>query len=212
MLYARRSLNYQVSIRVLRRAALIAVYPLAQAGFYRAARASSPSTSPTPARWGWAPTCGWSNFVHRNTDGPLNPFARVYDRRDVERDFPALRDHPQRAASTLISCSACGAARTAPAGWRAHSGEATGPVAQRMPSSRLATVDAPLGPTNGHRGSCARGAPRPDGGVPVRRASRARTGSLRGTALATLARCRPSSTTSVRSRRPCQIHARPVPG
>jgi hypothetical protein len=27
-------------------------------------------------------------FVHHNTDGPMNPFARVYDLRDVARDFP----------------------------------------------------------------------------------------------------------------------------
>jgi hypothetical protein len=29
-------------------------------------------------------------FTHRNTDGPLNPFARVYSPRDVVRDFPAF--------------------------------------------------------------------------------------------------------------------------
>jgi hypothetical protein len=28
------------------------------------------------------------SFTHRSTDGPLNPFARVYSPRDVERDFP----------------------------------------------------------------------------------------------------------------------------
>ena len=27
-------------------------------------------------------------FTHHNTDGPLNPFARVYTPREVERDFP----------------------------------------------------------------------------------------------------------------------------
>jgi hypothetical protein len=27
-------------------------------------------------------------FTHRNTDGPLNPFARVYSVHDVERNFP----------------------------------------------------------------------------------------------------------------------------
>ena len=26
--------------------------------------------------------------MHHNTDGPLNPFARVYDLADVRRDFP----------------------------------------------------------------------------------------------------------------------------
>jgi hypothetical protein len=28
------------------------------------------------------------NFIHRNTDGPGNPYSKVYDRSEVERDFP----------------------------------------------------------------------------------------------------------------------------
>jgi len=28
---------------------------------------------------------------HRNTDGPANPYALVYDRRRIERDFPSFR-------------------------------------------------------------------------------------------------------------------------
>jgi hypothetical protein len=27
------------------------------------------------------------NFIHRNTDGPLNPYAKVYDIKLVRRDF-----------------------------------------------------------------------------------------------------------------------------
>ena len=30
------------------------------------------------------------NFTHRNTDGPLNPFARVYSVREVKNDFPSF--------------------------------------------------------------------------------------------------------------------------
>ena len=30
-------------------------------------------------------------FVHHNTDGPANPYALVYDRRRIERDFPSFR-------------------------------------------------------------------------------------------------------------------------
>jgi hypothetical protein len=30
-------------------------------------------------------------FVHANTDGPANPYARVYDISDIERDFPDFR-------------------------------------------------------------------------------------------------------------------------
>ena len=31
------------------------------------------------------------NFIHRNTDGPLNPYAKVYDLKTVEKDFPDFR-------------------------------------------------------------------------------------------------------------------------
>jgi hypothetical protein len=30
-------------------------------------------------------------FIHHNTDGPANPYALVYDRRRVQRDFPSFR-------------------------------------------------------------------------------------------------------------------------
>jgi hypothetical protein len=30
-------------------------------------------------------------FTHYNTDGPSNPYALVYDRRRLERDFPSFR-------------------------------------------------------------------------------------------------------------------------
>ena len=30
-------------------------------------------------------------FVHANTDGPANPYARVYDFTDIKRDFPNFR-------------------------------------------------------------------------------------------------------------------------
>lgn len=28
------------------------------------------------------------NFIHVSTDGPFNPYSKVYDRRELERDFP----------------------------------------------------------------------------------------------------------------------------
>lgn len=31
-----------------------------------------------------------SSFIHRNTDGPLNPYSKVYDVRELEQDFPAF--------------------------------------------------------------------------------------------------------------------------
>ena len=32
-----------------------------------------------------------NEFTHYNTDGPGNPYALVYDRRRIERDFPSFR-------------------------------------------------------------------------------------------------------------------------
>jgi len=87
MLYARRSLNYQLSIKVLRRAALVALYPLARAGWYEPKGFVGQHIA-NAREVGLRPYLRMENFVHRNTDGPLNPFARVYGLRDVERDFP----------------------------------------------------------------------------------------------------------------------------
>jgi SAM-dependent methyltransferase len=87
MLYARRSLNYQVSIRVVRRASLLAAWPLRRhirsgllGGHLRNAEDE-----------GLFNYLRLDRFLHANTDGPDNPFARVYDISDVERDFSAFR-------------------------------------------------------------------------------------------------------------------------
>ena len=89
MLYARHSLNYQVSIRILRRLALAAAYPLrdtrlvGSSDMLRAHLANARAEG--PLRY-----LALENFVHRSTDGPHNPFARVYRLRDVVADFPAF--------------------------------------------------------------------------------------------------------------------------
>jgi SAM-dependent methyltransferase len=83
MLYARRSLNYLVSILLLRRLALAICH----------------LTGITPSRLVQlhiqnARQLGLMNylkpatFIHRNTDGPLNPYSKVYDIPTVRRDFP----------------------------------------------------------------------------------------------------------------------------
>lgn len=87
MLYARRSLNYQVSIRLARRAALALAYPL------RGTRAVErhPLVRQHLAnaeQMGLRNYLNLDNFVHRNTDGPLNPYAKVYSLADVTEDFP----------------------------------------------------------------------------------------------------------------------------
>jgi SAM-dependent methyltransferase len=90
MLYARRSLNYQVSIRVVRRGVLMAAYPLRRTplvpttGMLR-------SHLDNAERIGLARYLRMETFTHHSTDGPLNPFARVYSPHEVEQDFPSFR-------------------------------------------------------------------------------------------------------------------------
>jgi SAM-dependent methyltransferase len=87
MLYARRSLNYLVSIGGIRRLALLAAYPARSrinsgilAGHLRNAE-----------REGLGNYLRMKRFVHANTDGPDNPYAKVYDLRQVELDFPNFK-------------------------------------------------------------------------------------------------------------------------
>ncbi|MGN6578187.1 MAG: class I SAM-dependent methyltransferase [Nocardioides sp.] len=87
MLYARNSLNYQVSIRVVRRLALAVCFPL------RRSRALPKSEMlrrhlANAERGGLRHYLDLETFTHHSTDGPLNPFARVYNVADVRRDFP----------------------------------------------------------------------------------------------------------------------------
>jgi len=89
MLYSRRSLNYQVSIKLLRRAALAAAYPLRRSGLVR----RSPMLRQHVAnaeRDGLRRYLQIDTFTHRNTDGPLNPYARVYSPREVRDAFPSF--------------------------------------------------------------------------------------------------------------------------
>ena len=93
MMYARWSLNYLVSIGLIRRAVLLAAFPLARAGILK----SDPAQGTLAAHLGNAETIGLfrylrlDEFVHHNTDGPANPYALVYDRGRVKQDFPSFR-------------------------------------------------------------------------------------------------------------------------
>lgn len=93
MVYARWSLNYLVSIGLIRRAALLGTFPFARAGILK----SDASGGTLAAHLSNAMTIGLfrylrlDEFVHHNTDGPANPYAAVYDRRRVERDFPSFQ-------------------------------------------------------------------------------------------------------------------------
>lgn len=86
MLYAKHSLNYHVAISVIRRLGLLAMYVggVSGSGIYaehlRQARAL-----------GLRRYLSMSEFIHRNTDGPLNPYSKVYSAREIAGDFPSFR-------------------------------------------------------------------------------------------------------------------------
>ena len=79
MMYARWSLNYLVSIGLIRRAALLAAFPLARAGILK----SDPSHGTLACHLDNATRLGLfrylrlDEFVHHNTDGAANPYALV---------------------------------------------------------------------------------------------------------------------------------------
>ena len=83
MLYAKWSLNYLFSISIVRRLGLLALYATGRnpGGIYGQHLANARAHG----LWNYL---NMSNFIHRNTDGPLNPYAKVYDLAEVRRDFP----------------------------------------------------------------------------------------------------------------------------
>jgi SAM-dependent methyltransferase len=83
MVYARNSLNYRVSISILRRLGLLAMVAL------RRERNGIVGEHVKNARqvglWRYL---RMDTFLHHNTDGPHNPYSKVYDLLTVRRDFP----------------------------------------------------------------------------------------------------------------------------
>ncbi|MFI5687272.1 class I SAM-dependent methyltransferase [Streptomyces sp. NPDC051636] len=88
MLYARWSLNYLVAIGLVRRAALLAAYPLAQLGLLSKPGTLLDAHLASARRIGLHRYLSMSTFIHANTDGPSNPYSRVYDIRRIREDFP----------------------------------------------------------------------------------------------------------------------------
>jgi hypothetical protein len=86
MLYARRSLNYLVSIAVVRRAALAALYLMYLAGARPGGIVAGHLSN--ARKLGLRRYLAMRRFVHANTDGPENPYSKVYDRATVRADFP----------------------------------------------------------------------------------------------------------------------------
>jgi SAM-dependent methyltransferase len=86
MLYARRSVNYLLSISVVRRAGIGAVY---LTGMHMEGIVGGHLAN--VKRRGLLRYLRMSEFLHANTDGPSNPYSKVYDVATVTRDFPCFR-------------------------------------------------------------------------------------------------------------------------
>jgi ubiquinone/menaquinone biosynthesis C-methylase UbiE len=93
MLYAKRSLNYGLSIAVVRRLGLMGLTLLRinLGGAYEQHRQNA-------REQGLFNYLAMRNFVHRSTDGPLNPYSKVYTVEGVRQDFTDFRivDHFKR--------------------------------------------------------------------------------------------------------------------
>jgi ubiquinone/menaquinone biosynthesis C-methylase UbiE len=86
MVYAKYSLNYLLSISTLRRVGLLALAlgNIRIDGIYDSHLENAKSM-------GLFRYLSMKNFIHRNTDGPLNPYSKVYSLTDIKRDFPDFR-------------------------------------------------------------------------------------------------------------------------
>ena len=83
MLYAKRSVNYLLSISIVRRLGLIAAYATGARGNALVAEHLGNAKEA-----GLLTYLKMKNFVHRNTDGPGNPYSKVYSIADARTDFP----------------------------------------------------------------------------------------------------------------------------
>ncbi|MEK7724270.1 MAG: class I SAM-dependent methyltransferase [Acidobacteriota bacterium] len=85
MLYAKNSLNYLLSIFLLRRIGLILIYFLGLKidGIYGSHLENAKETG----IWNYLKI---QNFIHANTDGPFNPYSKVYDLNEVRQDFSSF--------------------------------------------------------------------------------------------------------------------------
>jgi ubiquinone/menaquinone biosynthesis C-methylase UbiE len=83
MVYAKYSLNYLFSIAVLRRLGLAAMVALGLQG-----KGIYSEHVKNARKEGLFRYLRMKRFIHRNTDGPFNPYATVYGMREVREDFP----------------------------------------------------------------------------------------------------------------------------
>jgi SAM-dependent methyltransferase len=86
MLYARWSLNYLISIGIVRRLGLLALHLTKRdpGGIFGQHLANARAM-------GLSRYLDMAYFIHKNTDGPLNPYSKVYDLQTVKEDFPDFK-------------------------------------------------------------------------------------------------------------------------
>lgn len=91
MMYHKHSLNYWLSIAVIRRLGLLVLYALDASGIHKSKPESVFGQHIANARReGVFSYLRMKHFIHRNTDGPLNPHARVYTVQSTADDFPCF--------------------------------------------------------------------------------------------------------------------------
>jgi SAM-dependent methyltransferase len=97
MLYARRSLNYLLAISVIRRLSLAILFlGRPEAGGMVGGLVGGlvggmiGGHIANAERMGLREYLRMPNFIHGNTDGPFNPYSKVYDLATVKEDFPAF--------------------------------------------------------------------------------------------------------------------------
>lgn len=83
MLYAKWSLNYLLSISVARRLGLLAMYAVDAEG--TGIYGDHLNNAKKAGIWNYL---SMKNFVHVSTDGPFNPYSKVYGRRELGEDLP----------------------------------------------------------------------------------------------------------------------------
>ena len=86
MVYAKWSLNYLLSINVIRRIGLLLLYALEckPKGIFEQHLANARAIG----IWKYL---RMTNFIHKNTDGPSNPYSKVYSLSEVKHDMPNFR-------------------------------------------------------------------------------------------------------------------------
>jgi len=88
MVYHKGSLNYYLSIGFIRRVGLAFVLLLDSLGLFKAGKESVIGIHIANARnmgvWNYM---NMETFIHHNTDGPENPYSKVYNIDDIHQDF-----------------------------------------------------------------------------------------------------------------------------